>query len=390
MLDRDERQPIRVLHLVSTFALKTDTKWLVQLADHLERDRIDLSVACFYEGGPVQDALRQRGIHTANLEVPSTFDPRAIIRAARFIAAGGRLAGAPARPFDVVHTHLLRADLFGGAAARRASVPAIVSTAYALSAYRRQRRRLADPILDALCRQWPTTLVAVCDAVRDDCRRRGWSPERVHTIHTGVDPPKTIDERRVTEFRGQWSPDGRPVVLTIARLSHEKGVEVLVDAAALLRQSHGPLRVVVLGEGPRRAALERRIERLGLGEVVRLAGFSPHVWEALSAADVFCLPSHSEGLPNALLEAMAVGRPIVATDVGGVPEVVAQGVDGLLTPPGDSAAMAAAIGLLLTDRPLAQRLGAAARRTIERCFSAREAAGEYAALYEKLVLRRRR
>lgn len=384
MLDRDERQPIRVLHLVSTFALKTDTKWLVQLADHLERDRIELSAACFYGGGPIQDALNERGIPSVNLNVRSPLDPRAAIRAARFIASGGGRPDARARPFDVVHTHLLRADFFGGAAARLARVPVVISTVYALGAYRRQRRRLADPLLDALCRQWPTALVAVCDAVRDDCRRRGWPPERVHTIHTGVAAPKAIDERRVAEFRVQWSPDGRPVVLTIARLSYEKGVEVLIEAAALLRRTHPTVRVVVIGEGPQRAALEQRIARLGPGDVVRLAGFTPHVWEALSAADVFCLPSHSEGLPNALLEAMAVGRPVVATRVGGVPEVVAQGIDGLLTPPGDAAAMAAAIGLLLTDRPLARRLGEAARHTIERCFSAREAARQYAALYEQL------
>ncbi|MBN2562406.1 MAG: glycosyltransferase [Phycisphaerae bacterium] len=378
-----KRTPPTLLHLVSTFQIKTDTKWLVQVARYLDRGSFRLSAACFYTGGPVRDQLEAMGVRTYNLNVRDERDPRAIVRARRLIAEIG---------CEIVHTHLLRADLFGGAAARWAEVPIIVSTAYAMGQYRRQRRRRCDRLLDAMCSRLPTHAIAVSQAVKDDCvDRLDMAPDRVTVIHTGVDPPEAIDPDRVAALRCEWGVGPEvPLVVTVARLSYEKGLDTLIDAAEVLRETHPLVRVVVVGEGPDRVDLEARIRDRGLTGMMLLAGFYPDVWPVYAAADVLCLPSKSEGMPNVLLEAMAIGRPVVATAVGGVPEAVVAEENGLLVEPENARQLAAAIARLVDDGATALRLGAAAKRTIEGRFLARDVVARYSDFYRRLLAQRGR
>jgi glycosyltransferase involved in cell wall biosynthesis len=376
---RDGR--IGVLHLVSTFAVKTDTKWLVQLARHMDPGRYRLSAACFYGGGPMQAELASLGVETSNFQIADERDPRAILRARDCMTHSG---------CDVVHTHLLRADLLGGAAARWARVGAIVSTVYAIGDYRRATRRRSDWLLDAACARLPTHVVAVSEAVRRDCvDRQGFAADRVSVIHTGIEPPASVDPFAVSAFRQQYakSPDS-PLVVVLARLSYEKGVDTLIDAAAVLRQTHRDTRIVVLGDGPDRAALEARIGERGVGGAVALAGHREDVWPALAAADVVCLPSKSEGMPNALLEAMAMSRPVVATSVGGIPEAITHEQEGLLVEPDAPAALAAALGRVVGDGDWARRMGLAARRRVDEQFAARAVARRYGEMYASLLGRR--
>lgn len=374
-------RPTPVVHFVSTFAVKTDTKWLLQLARHLDPREFELSVACFHEGGPVQEQLAALGVRTHNLDVPVEHDPRAIIRARNLIERCEA---------QIVHTHLLRADLMGGLAARWAAVPVIVSTSYAMGEFRREKKRRSDRILDAMCSAIPTHFVAVSKAVAfDGITRLHLDPQDITVIHTGIDPPQSSCEAAAAECRAKWGAVGRPLVLTIARLSYEKGVDDLIDAAAELRRQHPDVRVVVLGEGPDRPSLQARIDELRLGEVVTLAGFQKDVWPALVAADVVCMPSRSEGMPNAILEAMSVCKPIVASNVGGIPEAILDGESGLLVDPANPPALAKALSRLLQDGSLSGRLGQNACKTIHQKFLAHDAAARYAALYRRLLHHRR-
>jgi len=375
-------RPLRILHFVSTFAPKTDTKWLLQIARHLNPARFQLTAACMYGGGSIAGRLAELGVSTHNLGVPGNWDLRAVERARRLIEEVGA---------DVVHTHLLRADLMGGAAARWADVPVVVSTAYAVGQFRRAFPRRADVLLDAACRMLPTHLLAVSDAVRRDCLERlGFSPAQVRVIRTGIDPPPPIDAAACEQARRELEiePSDR-CVLAVARLSYEKGIDDLIDAAAEVGHGVENVKFVVLGDGPERPALQERIDALGLKRSFRLAGFRDDVWPYLAAADVFCLPSKMEGMPNALLEAMASACPIVATAVGGVPEAIEDGQCGLLAPPGAPAGLAAAIGRLLSDADLAGRLGKAARAVVDERFLARHVVAQYAEWYESLIMESR-
>jgi len=373
-----QERPTRVLHFVSTFQVKTDTKWLLQLARHFRPENISFSIACFFESGPMQEQFEAAGISTFNLDSPHESDPRAILRAKRLIDRIGP---------DIVHTHLLRADIFAGTAARWAGVPVILSTIYAVGRFRRSRRRRADFLLDRVSASLPTHVLAVSEAVKRDCVERLHLEESdVTVIHTGIDPPAQFDLERGRRMREHWrvGPD-QPLVAAVARLSYEKGIDTLIDAAAILHQTMPSVRFVVVGDGPDEHDLQRRIDARNVRGIVQLAGFTDDVWPALLAADVFCLPSKSEGMPNALLEAMAASRPIVASNVGGIPEAIAPETNGLLFTPAYPRSLADSLRRIIADRPLALRLGQEARRTVESRFRARDVAARYTDLYDRLL-----
>jgi glycosyltransferase involved in cell wall biosynthesis len=171
------------------------------------------------------------------------------------------------------------------------------------------------------------------------------------------------------------------VVGTVGRLEPRKGTATLIAALAALRDAGRAFAAVVVGDGPLRAELERDIAARGLGAWVQMFGDRSEVRDVLAALDAFVLPSRTEGMSNALLEAMAMGLPAIATAVGGNPEVVTDGTTGLLVPADDPAAMAAALARMLDDASLASRLGAAARRVVEDRYGARSMVRRLEAVY---------
>lgn len=207
-------------------------------------------------------------------------------------------------------------------------------------------------------------IVAVCRAFAANLLRSGVPAERIFVRHNIVAPFVPPPPSEVAALRGCLAipPDTR-VVLAVGRLSKEKGHIDLLDAIALLRAARGgaAIRAVLVGDGPERAVLEQRSRNLGLADCVLFAGHQDSVRTYYGLADVFVLPSYSEGSPNALLEAMAAGLPIVSTDAGGAAELVSDGNTALVVERHAPQALSRAIGALLDDRDLADRLGTAAR-----------------------------
>jgi glycosyltransferase involved in cell wall biosynthesis len=192
-------------------------------------------------------------------------------------------------------------------------------------------------------------------------------------IHNGVELPRATAEE---------SRSGPCRLLTVGRLQAPKDPLTLVRALAELAR---PGEAVIAGDGPDRPAVESEVRRLGLESVVRLAGERNDVEELLAAADLFVLSSRSEGLPLSILEAMAAGLPVVASSVGGVPELVVEGETGLLVPPGDPHALAAAIERLLDDSALRRRLGAAGRTRVSEHFDLASARRAHLDLYRTVL-----
>jgi glycosyltransferase involved in cell wall biosynthesis len=183
---------------------------------------------------------------------------------------------------------------------------------------------------------------------------------------------------------GARSEPGR--ILFLGRLEAAKGVEDLLDAVALLAPRFPALRLVLAGSGEL-DAWRRGAARRGIVERVELTGWVDAAARSaqLARAAVFCLPSHAEGLPMALLEAMAAGKAVVASRVGGIPDAVRDGVNGLLVPPRDAPALAAALARVLEDAGLQQSLGARARATVDRDYSTEAICGRLAAIYNDLA-----
>lgn len=365
--------------MVSTFERKADTNWLASLLPRLDRRRVVPTIACMYGGGKMQEWFGLRGIETANFASPGEIDLAVIGRICRYIRSGR---------FDAVHTHLLRADLYAGLAARLAGTRVIISTIHAIGQYRREKRRRLDGLLDELTRLWPTHLLAVSQAVKDDCvRRLRWPESKVSVIRTGIEPSefgrKESARRRI---RTEWELEpATPLIVTVARLSYEKGLPTLIEAARVVTQRHPTATFVIVGDGPMKAELETRIAVANLCRRVRLAGFRADVPDVLAAADMFCMPSYMEGLPIALLEAMAAELPVVATGVGGIPELLAAKETGIRVTPHRPDELAEAIDRLLEDPALMARMGKAGRARVTEHFSVDVVAEEYTALYEALA-----
>jgi len=372
--------PVRVLHVVSELRPKTDTKWLLGLARAWHRSgRVRMSLAWCYGPGVLADAFADLSVRCWPLEAAGPGSPLAAARL-RSIAREGRS--------QLLHSHLLRADLLAGIVGRAVGLP-VLRTAYAIRPYHRQEvRPLVDGLLDVLEVRLPNRILAVCEAVRRDCIRRGARPEKVAVVHTAGPEPVAVSPEQKRRFRAQLGCHQEDLlVLTVARLSREKGIEDLVAAARLLASRWPNLKVLILGDGPLRESLQTLIRVSGLQGRFLLAGWRDDVHVAMAACDVFCLPSRMEGLPNALLEAMAAGCPIVATAVGGVPEIVQDGATGLLVRPGQPGQLAGSISQLLSDKRLRSRLGRDARCASRR-YPVEAAADAYACLYEDILTHR--
>ncbi len=257
----------------------------------------------------------------------------------------------------LIHANGSRAMAYAGVAGRLASRPTLWHVRIA------ERDGLVDRALCALA----TVVLATSRAV---ARRIAWAPAKIRLVPNGVDLKRFAPRPPSATVRSSLGvPPSAPIVVSIGRHVPEKGYRHLVDGAALLARTKPGVHWILVGDGELRGELEAQARRLGLAPHVRFAGWRDDVAEVLALADVFVLPSESEGFGRVLVEAMAMGRPVVATNVGGIPDIVLDGETGLLVEPADPAALASAVGALLDEPARAARLGAAGRARAESTFS---------------------
>ena len=285
---------------------------------------------------------------------------------------------------SVFHAHLSwpLAAKYGLVAAVLARVPAIVATVQLFPEFQLDR---SNYIQERLLARGVDRYIAVShDVAKRLVQTFHWPPQKIEVIHNTVQFERfrhPVDPRLRQQLTGGA---GGPVCLTAARLDPQKGLDVLLQAAAQVPDA----RFVLAGEGLERSRLEQRVAALGLGDRVLFLGHRNDVPELLAACDVFVLPSLYEGSSLAVLEAMAAGKPVVTSAIGGTDELIVHDESGLLVPPGDAAALARMIRRVLADPPLRAHLGAAARDRAETLFSAPVAAERVTRLYEELLERK--
>lgn len=188
------------------------------------------------------------------------------------------------------------------------------------------------------------------------------------------------------ELRNRWAAEGSSVVIFSGRFVRRKGIPFLLEAWKTVAGAVSGARLVLLGDGPLLGEMKRAVEELNISDTVYFAGHVSDVADHLRAADIFVLPSLQEGMPNALLEAMACGLPAVATKIGGVVDIVRDGENGILVEPGNPEALAEGVSRLLADSSCAERIGRAAAATISQHFSLETVAGKYLSLYRRLLV----
>jgi glycosyltransferase involved in cell wall biosynthesis len=325
--------------------------------------------------GPLEDSARTCGVTFVRLRhVTRPLRPlRDLLGLVELVALMRRT-----RP-HIVHASSAKAAALGRVAAAIAGVPIRVYTVHGWSflaetgmtarAYRRIERVLARLTTTTIC-------------VSENERRAGLA-ERACVAASTVVIRNGVD---IVSPRAPPSPNDPARLISVARLQAPKDPITLVRAIGMLRDASCSL--VLVGDGPEHEHVDSEVRRLGLAGVVELTGNRPDVAELLAGSDIFVLSSNSEGLPLSILEAMAVGLPVVASRVGGIPEVVVDEETGLLVPPGSPGALAAALRRLIGDRDLRRRLGAAGRSRVVRDFDLGSVRRDHVVLYRAELARR--
>ncbi|MEE8307320.1 MAG: glycosyltransferase, partial [Gammaproteobacteria bacterium] len=284
---------------------------------------------------------------------------------------------------DLVHVHSRRgADAYGGWAARWTGIPAVIS---------RRVDNLEPKWLAGLRYRPYGAVIAISEAIADLLETRmDVAPERLHRVLSAVDTrrfrPREEDLQVKSELAHElgFSPDRRLIGI-IAQFIERKGHADLFAALSQLGQECDDVALLCFGQGPQQAALQQRVKSMGLEGRVYFAGFRDNMQRLLPLLTLVVHPAYAEGLGVALLEAQACGIPVIASAVGGIPEVIADGETGLLVAPGDSRALAGALSKLLTDELACERMGAAARQRVEAWFSIQTMVNGNLAVYHQVL-----
>jgi len=290
----------------------------------------------------------------------------------------------------IVDTHAAKAGTLGRIAARAAGVPVVVRTfhGHVLRKYFRGSVSWVFTQVERLLSRWTDRIIMVSRQGREELISLGVvAPERIEFVPLGLE----LDKIRSADgdgprVRGEWGiPKDAPLVGIVARLVPIKGHHVFIEGAARMLESRPDTWFAIVGDGEMRKELEAFVSRLGLGFRVVFTGFRQDLANVFDALDVLALTSYNEGLPVTIIEAMTAGLPVVATDVGGVSELVEEGVTGFLIPEGDSEALADRLIRLVDDPDAGGRMGAEGRRRAVRRFAKDRLVRDMVAIYDDLL-----
>ena len=364
---KENKRKINLLHIVNGFAIGGGELKLLELVKNLVEKRADkytVTVCSVGQGGTLQPEFERLGIKVFVIEKKHKFDISQVFKVCRIIKQ---------EQIDLVQTTLFYADVIGALAAKLTGVDAVISWDTVSHPPDSHETRLRHKLSYQLCMRFVKRIVAVSEGVKKYLiEDRKIASEKIVIIHYGIDLSLFksrngfLDKRKRSEL---GLPDHKIVIGTVARLEIQKGHRYLIAAAPEIINKFSNVVFVFAGDGTLRQELETQVNALGLQENFRFLGFRKDVKELLFAFDVFVLPSLFEGLPNVILEAMASGRPIVATAVDGTPELIEHNETGLLVPPKSPHALQEQILNLLENEEKGSKLGRQAKEMAKQKFS---------------------
>ena len=355
--------PMRIVQYITPSQIGGAEVHVTALSDRLRARRHEVTVVC-PRGRPLVGVLAARGLRVKDPRTLGKLDPAMLLRLVAWLRR---------ERVQIIHTHLSTASLLGSLAARIAGIPA-VATVHGLNT--------------RTCFNWAHAIIAVSNAVKQHLVAQGMAPDRITVVHNGVDLRVASRPDEGPSVREKWGlPAGARALITVGRLTPTKGHRDLLEAVSqLVRDPRWrDLRLLVVGTGELLPHLKREAQRRRLAERVIFVGFQRDVLPFLQAAQVFVLPSIQEGLSLSALEAMALGKPVVACRVGGTPEVVVDGRTGLLVSPGRPEELAAALEALLADPDRARAMGEAGRQRVRQAFDFEQMVSKIEAVYRRLI-----
>ncbi|HEU4674055.1 MAG TPA: glycosyltransferase, partial [Candidatus Limnocylindrales bacterium] len=364
-------QPTKVVEVLATGSHGGAQESVYNLLSRLDRERFDVSVISLSPGAGVRK-IERLGVPVCVIHEHD--DELAIGAVAAHLATVGP---------DVVHNHMFRAEVVGTQAAialaeaggRKPLVVSTVHSSRVRSAADRELLRELTPHMDRL--------IAVSEAIERKIVDEGRAIVPVSLIYNGVDLDRYDHQEPCCTLREDYGMEpGAEIVGVIARLEPEKGHPTLLEAWPTVLRHCADAYLLIVGEGSERPALETQARELRIAHRVVFAGRRDDIPAVTAALDVAVLPSYREAQGLTILEAMALGRPVVASNVGGIPEMIEDGVTGLLVPPHDAPALAAAIVRLLADHPFADRLARAGHDLVHDRFCVERMVREIEEIYQ--------
>lgn len=357
-----------ILHLIETSGPGGAENMLINLVRNLDSNRYK-SIICLLKDGWLNSQLQTLGFQTAVVAQEKSYDFNWFSRIKEVLRQNS---------VDLMHSHEFAMNSYGSILSCLTDIP-IVATVHGKNYYpAKYRRRIAYFFVSKQARMVAVSL----DLKNFLTKKLAIRSEDVLVIHNGIDPENYRECDDKDTLRKELDiPIEQPVIGTVGNLYPVKDHKTLLRAAAMITTSFDGATFLIAGRGQLLEELQREAASLGIEKNIRFLGFRNDIPRLLHAMDVFVLPSISEGLPLSVLEAMAAGRPVVASDVGGIREVITDGVTGFLIPPGAPEKLADKLLTLLHRPHAAASMGLAGRARIQQYFSVQKMVREYAALY---------
>jgi len=369
----------KILHLITRLPIGGAERLLIDVLRNLDPTRFESEVCCIQAKGELASEIEEMGIvlHDLGRMRSKHFDLGAIL-ALRQLIRGRRI--------DLVHSHLYHANLYGRLAAWSERIP-VVASVHNTYTQHRWHRRLVNRLLArvSFCVTAPSAEVEL--AIR---RYDHVAAQKVVRLVNCIDLDRINSDLDVATAKHKLGLEPDDVVIgTVGRMEEQKGHGILLHAFAALRGLPGisvsSLRLLIVGDGRLRQATEVRASQLGIVDACRFPGSMTQMADVYRAIDVFVMPSLWEGLSLAMLEAMAAGLPLVATDVGGVRDVLGDNLHGRLVPPGDATSLAHALAELLLNTKLREELAASARQCVRNNYGVANLTCQLTQLYESAL-----
>ena len=373
---------MRVCHVMTADLWAGAEVQLFTAASYLSQRQDVVLTAVLFNEGRLAGELRRLGIDVAVIDEASHNAADIVLFLTRFFSE---------HRIELVHTHRYKDTVLGAMAAKLAGVPHVVRTMHGLrepmTGWNRVKFGAYETLDKTMLRWCADRVIAVSNRMAGALISNGYKSSLVTTIQNGIDLAKAASSRNPEDMKRELGVDGAIVIGTAGRLTPVKGQDTFLRAARLILDREPRTQFLIAGDGPLEHDLKALAAQLGIDAACRFLGARNDIADVVSAMGVFVLPSLNEGMPMAALEAMALAKPVVASKVGGLPEVIRHRESGVLVPPGNADALAAACLELVRDRSRAARMGAEARRTIEAEFSGERNGQALADVYRAVAKR---
>jgi glycosyltransferase involved in cell wall biosynthesis len=372
---------IRVLYVVENTTFGGGERGFGQLSSAINRNRFHPIIAA-HSGGRLEDMAQKQGVRFYPLDMNRKFNLKTIAKISKIINENR---------INIVHSMGSRADFFARIACRNILFAKVICTVamlvegYDVNGLRKAVYKFADWYSSRFVSHYITVSQALKQKL---IQEREIPEERISVIYNGVELDRFNPERFNSNGlrKSLGIKEDYTIVGSIGRLVYQKGFLYLIEAARILHQKNYKIRLVIVGQGPEENKLKHMAETSGIIDVCTFVGQRFDIPQLLSDFDIFALPSVLEGLPRVVIEAMAMGKPIVAADIDGVREELTHNRTGIIVPPKNPVALAEAIMSLINDKRRGIQLGSEARRSAERRFDLKQTVSNIERLYESILL----